>query len=79
MRVDNAVYDAFTAGVDVETGFNAMGVGNGGVGYAMDENNADLVSAEMQTTVDAAATQIAAGEIMVHDYSSDESCPALTF
>ena len=78
-RVDNAVYEAFSAGADVETGFNAMGVANEGVGYALDEYNAELVTAEMAQMVDAAAVKIAAGELMVHDYSSDETCPALEF
>ena len=78
-RVDNAVYEAFIAGADLETGFNVMGVGNGGVGYALDENNASLVSAEMQAAVDAAAADIASGALAVHDYTSDETCPALTF
>lgn len=78
-RVDNAVYEAMTAGEMVETGFNVMGVGNGGVGYALDEFNADLVSDDMQMMVDEAAAAITSGDLMVHDYMSDESCPALTF
>ena len=78
-RVDNAVYDAFKAGADVTPGIDAMGVANEGVGVAMDENNASLVTPEMTAAVDAAAAKIASGEITVHDYSSDDSCPALTF
>ncbi|PUB16363.1 BMP family lipoprotein [Yoonia sediminilitoris] len=78
-RVDNAVYDAFTQGEALETGFNVMGVGNAGVGYALDEFNAPLVSDEMKAAVDDAAAKIAAGELAVHDYTSDESCPALNF
>jgi basic membrane protein A len=78
-RVDNAVYEAFMAGEDLETGFNVMGVGNGGVGYALDEFNAELITAEMQAAVDEAAAAIAAGELTVHDYTSDESCPAISF
>ncbi|MBO9478648.1 BMP family ABC transporter substrate-binding protein [Shimia sp. R11_0] len=74
-RVDNAVYEAMTAGVDMETGFNVMGVANGGIDYAMDEHNAALVSADMKATVDAAKDQIASGELAVHDYMSDNSCP----
>jgi len=74
-RVDNAVYDAFTQGENLETGFNVMGLANGGVGYALDDNNASLVSADMQAAVDAAAAAIGAGEIQVHDYMSDNSCP----
>lgn len=78
-RVDNAVYEAFTQGEALETGFNVMGVSNEGVGYALDEFNADLVSADMQAAVDAAAADIASGALAVHDYTSDESCPALDF
>jgi basic membrane protein A len=78
-RVDNAVYEAFMQGEALETCFNVMGVANEGVGYALDEFNADLVTADMQAAVDAAAADIAAGTLAVHDYSSDESCPALTF
>ncbi|NDH22126.1 MAG: BMP family ABC transporter substrate-binding protein, partial [Rhodobacteraceae bacterium] len=74
-RVDNAVYDAFTQGANLETGFNVMGLANGGVGYALDEHNASLVSADMQASVDAAAGQIASGALSVHDYMSDNACP----
>ena len=78
-RVDNAVYDAFTAGADLEAGFNVMGLSNGGVGYALDEHNADLITDEMKAAVDAASAQIASGELVVHDYMSDETCPVLDF
>ncbi|MDE4273711.1 BMP family ABC transporter substrate-binding protein [Phaeobacter gallaeciensis] len=78
-RVDNAVYEAFSDGADMETGFSVMGLANGGVGYALDENNAPLVSDEMKAMVDAAAAKIASGELKVHDYMSDDSCPALSF
>ena len=74
-RVDNAVYDAFTQGENLETGFNVMGLSNGGVGYALDDNNAALVSADMQAAVDAAAAAIGSGALSVHDYMSDNSCP----
>ncbi|MBU2991807.1 BMP family ABC transporter substrate-binding protein [Octadecabacter sp. 1_MG-2023] len=78
-RVDNAVYEAFAAGADVEVGFNVMGVANEGVGYALDEFNAELITAEMQAMVDEAAAAITSGELMVHDYMSDETCPVLEF
>ena len=54
-RVDNAVYEAFKEGENLTAGINVMGLANDGVGYAMDENNASLVSAEMQAAVDEAA------------------------
>ncbi|MGB3553687.1 MAG: BMP family ABC transporter substrate-binding protein [Jannaschia sp.] len=77
-RVDNAVYDTFTQATSdsLETGVSVMGLENEGVGVAMDENNAELVTAEMQTAVDDARAKIASGEIEVHDYLSDNSCPA---
>lgn len=78
-RVDNAVYAAFSDGADMETGFQVMGLANGGVGYALDEHNASLVNDEMKAAVDAAAAKIASGELKVHDYMSDDSCPVLSF
>ena len=78
-RVDNAVYEAFKEGEALTPGINVMGLANDGVGYAMDENNASLVTAEMQATVDAAAAKIKSGELVVHDYMSDNTCPAATF
>ena len=78
-RVDNAVYEAMTAGVDLETGFNVMSVANRGVGFAMDANNEPIVSYDMLAATYAAAAEMSAGTLAVHDYSSDESCPALDF
>ncbi|GAD55598.1 LOW QUALITY PROTEIN: predicted nucleoside ABC transporter, substrate-binding component [Limimaricola cinnabarinus LL-001] len=78
-RVDNAVYEAFEAGTEVETGINVMGVNNEGVGIAVDEHNEALVTDEMTAAVEDAKTKIASGEIEVHDYMSDESCPSLDF
>ena len=78
-RVDNAVYNAMSAGADLETGVMVLGLAEDGVGYALDENNASLVSDDMKAAVDAAREKIIAGEITVHDYTSDDTCPALTF
>jgi basic membrane protein A len=78
-RVDNAVYDAFKEGEALTAGINVMDLKAGGVGYAMDENNAALVTAEMTAAVDAAAAKIVSGELVVHDYMSDNTCPAGQF
>ncbi|MEH6833670.1 MULTISPECIES: BMP family lipoprotein [Falsihalocynthiibacter] len=75
-RVDNAVYESFLAGEAVEPGFNAMGLANDGVSYAMDEHNAALITEDMIAQVEAAKAGIIAGDITVHDYMSDETCPA---
>ena len=78
-RVDNAVYQAMSDGPGMEKGFNVMGVANEGVGVAMDDNNKDLVSDDMKASVDDAAARIASGDLKVHDYMSDDSCPDLSF
>ncbi|MEN8838598.1 MAG: BMP family ABC transporter substrate-binding protein [Celeribacter marinus] len=76
-RVDNAVYESFTAGDDLAVGtLSVMGLANEGVGYALDEFNADLISDDMKAAVEDAKAKIIAGEIIVHDYMSDETCPA---
>ncbi len=78
-RVDVAVYDAMSAGDSLEPGLRVMDLAHEGVGVALDENNASLVSADMKAAVDAAAAKIIAGEIVVHDYQTDDSCPVLDF
>ena len=78
-RVDVAVFDSMTAGETLTTGVTVLGLADEGVGYALDEHNADLVSAEMKAAVDEARAAIIAGDLAVHDYSSDDSCPALDF
>ncbi len=74
-RVDVAVYDAFTQGADLETGFNVLGIADGGIDYAVDENNAEIFTDEIKTAVEEAKKGIVDGTIKVHDYMSDDSCP----
>jgi basic membrane protein A len=75
-RVDVAVYDAFSTPVDeIETGIHVFGLAEEGVGYALDENNADLITEDMIAQVDAARAAIIAGEISVHNYTEDGMCP----
>ena len=76
-RVDVAVYNAFMdAKNDKFTpGFNALGLKEGGVDYAMDDNNKSLVTDEMKAAAEKAKADIIAGTIEVHDYMSDEKCP----
>lgn len=74
-RVDNAVYNAFKAGTDLQPGVTVMDLKAGGVDYALDDNNAALVTPEMKAAVDAAAAKIISGEIQVHDYMADNTCP----
>jgi basic membrane protein A len=73
------VYDSFSNDGDLEAGIFVLGVENGAVGYSLDEFNAELVSDEMKAAVDAASAEMVAGTLVVHDYMSDETCPALEF
>ena len=76
-RVDNVVYESFSGAT--EPGIVILGVAEGGVGYALDEFNQELVSEDMLATVEAATAAMASGELVVHDYMSDESCPVIEF
>ncbi|MCC6303947.1 MAG: BMP family ABC transporter substrate-binding protein [Rhodobacteraceae bacterium] len=78
-RVDNATYEVFKAGPAVETGIVVMDLAAGGVGWALDENNAALITDAMKAKVAEAEAAIIAGTLKVHDYMSDDSCPAITF
>ncbi|MEW9921013.1 BMP family protein [Marimonas sp. MJW-29] len=78
-RVDNAVYEAMKAGEDVETGVFVLGLAEDGVGYALDENNAPLVTDEMKAMVDEARQKIIDGQLEVVSYYANDSCPALDF
>jgi basic membrane protein A len=75
-RVDVAVYNVMKDGVDgFKPGIHALGLAQDGVGYALDEHNRSLVTADMQAKVDAAKADIIAGKIQVHDYMADNKCP----
>ena len=78
-RVDVAVYEAMKAGEDVETGVFTMGLSDEGVGYALDDNNASLITADMQAAVDEARQKIIDGELEVTAYYTNDSCPVLDF
>ena len=75
-RVDVAAFNAFNSAMnDTWTpGITVLGLAEDGVGWALDENNESLVSADMKAAVEAASAAIIAGEISVHDYMSDNAC-----
>ena len=75
-RVDNATYKTFSDGVDgFEPGISVMNLAAEGVGYAVDEHNESLITAQMRTRVEDAKARIISGELAVHDYMSSDSCP----
>ena len=79
-RVDVAVYNSMKAGGAMETGgFTTLGLAEEGVGYALDEYNAELVSADMKSMVDDARAKIISGDLEVTAYYANDSCPVLDF
>ena len=76
-RVDVAAYTLFDAAKNgkFKAGVQALGLAEGGVGWALDKNNKALITPEMQKAVDTAAADIKSGKIVVHDYMSDSKCP----
>ncbi len=70
-RVDVAIYQAVTAW---KPGVTVLGLKEGGVDYAQDDDNAKLISADMKRKVDAAKADIVAGKIKVADYMADNAC-----
>ncbi|NRA99326.1 MAG: BMP family ABC transporter substrate-binding protein [Rhodobacteraceae bacterium] len=79
-RVDVAVYESMKAGADIETGKGmVLGLAEEGVGYAVDENNEALLSAEMLAEVEAAREAIISGDLEVAAYYANNSCPAHEF
>jgi len=75
-RVDLAVYNAFSEGENLTTGFNVMGLAEDGVGYALDEHNKSLVTSDMMAALESETAKIISGAKKVHDYMSNDSCPA---
>ena len=76
-RVDVAAYQHF---MDAHKGmFSAgvvqLGLAEGGVDWAVDEYNRDLVSGNIEAAVAAAREAIVSGEITVHNYEDDQNCP----
>ena len=76
-RVDVAAYQYF---MDAHKGmFSAgvmqLGLAEDGVDWAVDEHNQALVAGEIEAAVAAAKEGIISGEIAVHNYEDDQSCP----
>ncbi len=70
-RVDVAVHQAFKG---VTPGTTSLGLKEGGVDYAIDQHNQNLIPAEMKRRVDAAKADIIAGKIKVIDFMVGNAC-----
>jgi basic membrane protein A len=75
-RVDVAVYDSAMAVKNGKwaAGVTELGLAQDGVGWALDEHNASLITDDMKAKVEAARAEIIAGTIKVHDYMATNSC-----
>jgi basic membrane protein A len=76
-RVDVATVNTFKAAKDGswKPGVTVLGLKEGGVSYAMDDNNKSVVTPEIKAAADKAAADIISGKVIVHDYMSDSKCP----
>lgn len=76
-RVDVATYSVFMTAKDgkFKAGIQDLGLAQGGVGWALDDNNRALISADMEAAVKKASDDIVSGAVKVHDYMSDSKCP----
>jgi len=76
-RVDLATYETFAAAKagNWTPGMRVLGLKEGGVDWALDQNNAKLITDEIKAKVEQAKADIVSGKIKVHDYMSNNSCP----
>ena len=76
-RVDVAAYDTLTSAKDgsFEAGVSILGLAENGVDWAIDENNKPLVTLAVHEAVENARKAIVGGDIKVHNYDDDQTCP----
>ena len=76
-RVDNAVYDGFMSVKNGtwKAGVTEKGLKEGGVDWALDENNRKLITPAMEVRIKQASQDILSGKVKVVDYRAANSCP----
>ena len=76
-RVDNAVYDGFMSVKNGtwKAGVTEKGLKEGGVDWALDENNRKLITPAMEARIKQASQDILSGKVKVVDYRAANSCP----
>ena len=76
-RVDIATYKTFMDSKNGawKPGVAVLGLKDGGIDWALDDNNKALITPEMKAAADKAAAGIKDGSITVHDYMQDNKCP----
>ncbi|ETI60648.1 BMP family lipoprotein [Marinomonas profundimaris] len=75
-RVDQAAYNTYkdAAAGTWKSGLVVLGLAQGGVDWALDDNNAGLITADMKAKIKDIRAKIISGDIKVHDYMSDNTC-----
>jgi basic membrane protein A len=75
-RVDLVAYDSFKAAMagTWQGGVMVLGLKEGGVDWALDDNNAKLITPAMKAAADRVRADIVEGRIAVHDYMADNAC-----
>lgn len=75
--VDVAAYKTFENAKNgtFKPGVMSLGLAEGGVGWALDDNNKALITPAMMDTVKKAEDDIKSGKIEVHNYMADNACP----
>jgi len=76
-RVDVAAYETFmdAKNGNFSSGVRVLGIAEGGVDWAVDDNNASLITADLKAAVMKARDDILSGKVSVHNYESDSNCP----
>ena len=75
-RVDVAAYNTFKGAMDGswKPGLQELGLAENGVGWALDDNNAKLITDAMKTKVTEVEAAIKSGAIKVHNYADNKAC-----
>jgi basic membrane protein A len=75
-RVDLATYRSFKAADDGswKGGIQVLGLKEGGVDWALDADNASLITQDMKAKADQVKADIIGGKIAVHDYMAANDC-----
>lgn len=76
-RVDNAIYDSFMQMKNgtLKAGVVNLGLKESGVDWALDKNNRNLITPEIEKRVNAAKQDILSGKVKVVDYREANRCP----
>jgi basic membrane protein A len=77
-HVDVATYKMFMDAKNGtwKAGVRTLGLKDGGVDYSSDQWNKDILTPEAKAAAEAAKADIISGKIEVHDYMTDNKCPA---